>query len=178
MSPTIIEPETAVPPTEGNEMEDLTEDIFENFSLAIQIINDFLAGNALEGEADQIGGGDKLTEDQKKERNKVVSALRIDCILRRADYAKFYNDIENAKLDYSEVIKMCHEFPEGNERIMGSAHFSLGKVFLDIGQRPEAQTHFEKVQQIQKDFLISLLRKKGQNIEVETEKELDLKSLT
>jgi tetratricopeptide (TPR) repeat protein len=71
--------------------------------------------------------------------------LRIDCILRRADYAKFYNDIENAKTDYTEAIKLCLEFPDGNERIMGSAHFSLGKVYLDIGQRQEAQVHFEKV---------------------------------
>jgi len=36
-----------------------------------------------------------------------VSTLRIDSILRRADYARFYSDIEGAKADYLEAINIC-----------------------------------------------------------------------
>jgi len=72
--------------------------------------------------------------------------LRIDCILRRGDYAKFYSDLETAKADYQQVIEICAEHPEGNERIQGSAFFSLGKLHLDTNERAEALEYFKKVQ--------------------------------
>lgn len=64
-----------------------------------------------------------MTDEQKDERKKMVSNLMIDCILRRGEYARFYNDIETAKQDYLEAIEICKEFIVGNERTLGSAYF-------------------------------------------------------
>ena len=67
------------------------------FGLAIQIIDDFR-------------NAPNITADQKINRNKILSSLRIDTTLRRADYAKFYQDIESSKADYLEVINICSEY--------------------------------------------------------------------
>jgi tetratricopeptide (TPR) repeat protein len=78
----------------------------------------------------------------------------IDCYLRKADYAKFYTDIEMAKDDYQSVIKICEKFPENNERIMSSAYFSLGSLHLDKSERAEAKTNFDLAIKTTKDILI------------------------
>ena len=36
-----------------------------------------------------------------------MSCLMIDCYLRKADYAKFYTDIDMATDDYQSAIKIC-----------------------------------------------------------------------
>ena len=51
-------------------MEDLSQDILENFATSLQIIGDF-------------------TENDE-EKQKLVSTLLIDVTLREAEYAKFY----------------------------------------------------------------------------------------
>jgi len=68
----------------------------------------------------------------------------IDCILRRAEYSKFYNDIDNSLSDFKQVIELCQEHiqEKGNDRILISAMFSLGKINLDIGKRDEALKSF------------------------------------
>ena len=68
----------------------------------------------------------------------------IDCILRRAEYSKFYNDIDNSLSDFKHVIELCQEHiqEKGNDRILISAMFSLGKINLDIGKRDEALKSF------------------------------------
>ena len=86
-----------------------------------------------------------LSEAQSALRNKLVSSLKIDCVLRRGDYAKFYSDLETAKADYSQVLEICAQHPEGNERIQGSAFFSLGKIHLDANERVQALEYFKKV---------------------------------
>jgi len=43
-----------------------------------------------------------------------------------------------AQSDFLEVIEICKKFPAGNERIMSSAYFSLGSIYLDQGKRAEA----------------------------------------
>ena len=99
---------------ESNEMEDLTEDIFENFGLCLQIVEDFISGKISDDTA-------SLTPEQKSTREKVLSCLMIDCFMRKADYAKFYTDIDMATDDYQSAIRICQKFTVGNERIMSSA---------------------------------------------------------
>ena len=96
----------------ANEFEDHSEDIFYNFQLALQIIDDFISGANLKETQKQ-----KLTDDMKKERKKLLSCLLIDCNMRLAEYTKFYQDNASAKENYKKVIDLCKEFPEGNERI-------------------------------------------------------------
>lgn len=102
------------PNSDGNEFEELSEDIFTNFQLAIQIIEDFINGTNLKEK-------ESCTDQIKSERKKIMSSLLIDCTLRLADYTKFYQDVPNAKENYQKVIDLCKEFPEGNERIHCSA---------------------------------------------------------
>lgn len=91
----------------------------------------------------------------------------IDCYLRKADYAKFYTDIDMAKEDYHNAIKICEKFPEGNERIMSSAYFSLGSLHLDKSERLEAIKNFDMAITITSDILIKYLKGKGQSFETE-----------
>ena len=60
-----------------------------------------------------------------------MACLEIDCTLRSAEYAKFYQDIENSKKDYLKVIQLCRLYPEKNEKIMSSALFATGIIFLE-----------------------------------------------
>ena len=89
-----------------NEFEELSEDIFMNFQLALQIIDDFINGTNLNEEKKEL-----LTDDIKKQRKKLMSCLLIDCTLRLADYTKFYQDVPNARENYQKVIDLCTEFP-------------------------------------------------------------------
>ena len=50
--------------------------------------------------------------------------------------------IEASKLDYYEVVKLCNQFPQNNERILSSAYFAIGKIHLDQNERPEALEMF------------------------------------
>lgn len=77
---------------ENDEFEQLSNDIFENFGLCEQILDDFRKGLLLKEKS--------LTNDELQTRDRLVSALCIDSTLRRADFLKFYNDTENAKKDY------------------------------------------------------------------------------
>jgi hypothetical protein len=38
----------------------------------------------------------------------------IDCTLREADFAKFYQDLNIARDDYQKVIDLCKKYPENN----------------------------------------------------------------
>ena len=75
-----------VPEDEQNELDEFAEDIFQNFGLALQIAEDFIAGKILPDMS--------LTDEQQKGRAKTLSSLLIDSTLRRADFAKFYSDGE------------------------------------------------------------------------------------
>jgi hypothetical protein len=55
--------------------------------------------------------GGNLSDEQQKERNQITSALMIDNIMRRGEYAKFYQDLESASQDFTMVIKICNDFP-------------------------------------------------------------------
>lgn len=120
----------------GNEFEDHSEDIFFNFQLALQIVDDFIEGTNLKDTQKE-----SLTAEMKKERKKLLSCLLIDCNMRLAEYTKFYQDCANAKENYKKVIDLCKEFPEGNERIQCSAQFSLGVILLEMNLREEASAH-------------------------------------
>jgi hypothetical protein len=65
------------------------------------------------------------------------------------------------------VITYCEKFKEGNERIMGSAYFAIGQIYLEQQKRGEALENFMKVEGILKECLFAKLREKGQT-EVET----------
>jgi hypothetical protein len=91
----------------------------------------------------------------------------IDSTLRRADFAKFYCDGEQAKQDFSDVIKLCEVYPEGNQRIKSSAYFSRGSILLDQNNRKEAKESFEEALGITKAVLIQELKAKGQNLEID-----------
>lgn len=91
-----------------------------------------------------------------------MSALMIDNIIRRAEYAKFYNDLDASTLDFNMVVKICQEFPEGNKRVLGSAFFNLGKIMLEQDKREDAKAMFEKVQTTLRECLLELLKKNGQ----------------
>ena len=141
------------------ELDEIAEDIFSNFGLALQIIEDFREGTLLPDVS--------LTEEQIKSRDSVLSALLIDTTLRRADYAKFYCDGDQAKTDFTDVIKLCDQYPEGNLRIKSSAYFSRGSIFLDQNNRKEAKESFEEALNITKAVLIKELKAKGQNLEMD-----------
>ena len=98
----------------------------------------------------------------------------IDCFLRKADYAKFYTDIDMAAEDYQNAIKICQKFTKGNERIMSSAYFSLGSLYLDKSDRVTAKINFDQAIQITQDILVKYLKEKGQSFETEI---VDIKKL-
>lgn len=81
----------------------------------------------------------------KDQRRKLISGLLIDTTFREADFAKFYQDVEAAKTSYEKVVQWCTgEFAEGNEKLLGSAHFSLGSLLLEMNKREEARVQLEK----------------------------------
>lgn len=165
-----VKPEAAAQPApviggENDDFENLAQDIFENFGLCEQILNDFQAGDLLKDAS--------LTDEQKNTRNKVTSALKIDTTLRRADFAKFYQDLDSSMADYSEVINICKQFPEGNERIMGSAFFALGQIHLESNRREEALTKFLSVESILKQCMFTKLKEAGQS-EIDTAAEVSV----
>ena len=100
--------------------------------MTIQLADDFLSGSLLMDQS-------LLTQEEKDARQEVLSSLKIDCILRRADYSRFYQDLEQAVPDYKEVIDLCMKYPAGNERTVTSAYFSVGSILLDQGKRDEAK---------------------------------------
>lgn len=108
-----------------------------------------------------------MKNEQKELREKVLSCLMIDCYLRKADYAKFYTDIEMATDDYQNAIRICQKFTSGNERIMSSAYFSLGSLHLDKSDRVNAKLNFDHAIKITKDILVKYLKDKGQSFETE-----------
>lgn len=65
-----------------NELDMLSQDIFENLGLCEQILNDFRNGELLQDR--------QLSEDQLKSRKQITSALMIDTVMRRGEYGKFY----------------------------------------------------------------------------------------
>ena len=102
-----------------------------------------------------------LTQEQQTTREKVLSCLIIDCFMRKADYAKFYTDIDMATEDYQNAIKICEKFTSGNERIMSSAYFSLGSLHLDKADRATAKLNFDHAIKITQNILIKYLKEKG-----------------
>ena len=94
--------------------------------------------------------------------------------MRKADYAKFYTDIDMATDDYQSAIRICQKFTVGNERIMSSAYFSLGSLFLDKSDRVQAKLNFDHAIKITQDILVKYLKEKRQSFETE---EIDTKKL-
>ena len=86
----------------------------------------------------------------------------IDVTFREADFAKFYQDVGAARASYEKVVDLCSgEFAEGNEKLLGSAHFSLGSLLLEMSKRDEARVQLEKALTIQKQVVVDLLTAKG-----------------
>ena len=81
--------------------------------------------------------------------------------MRKADYAKFYTDIDMATEDYQNAIKICEKFTSGNERIMSSAYFSLGSLHLDKADRATAKLNFDHAIKITQNIMIKYLKEKG-----------------
>lgn len=115
-----------------------------------------------------MGEANSISDEQKKNRDKLVSCLRIDCLNKRADYAKFYGDIEGAKEDYMVTLDIIKEFPEGNDSIKSSINFSLGKLHLDISKHKEALPFFQEAQTIIKQQVLSKLKEFGQELGSDT----------
>ena len=64
--------------------------------------------------------------------------------------------------NFRRVIELCSkEYPENNERILGSAHFSLGCLQLELGEREESKVNLQAALAISKKFLIQKLIEKG-----------------
>jgi predicted negative regulator of RcsB-dependent stress response len=59
------------------------------------------------------------------------------------------------------VIKLCDQYPEGNQRVKSSAYFARGSVLLDMGNRQDAKESFVEALKITKEFLINELKAKG-----------------
>ena len=135
---------------ENVHFEELTQDIFENLGLCEQIINDFKSVSLLPKESE-------VSDVKKALRSKIMSCLVIDSLLRRAEYAKFYQDVPAAISDFTEVIKCCKQYPEGNQRVMGSAFFNLGQIHLEMNQRDQALEHFSQVETVLKECLYEKL---------------------
>lgn len=57
--------------------------------------------------------------------------LEIDTRLRIAELGKHVGDLEAAKTDFENVIKLCEQYPAKNEGTLTSAIFALGKLYLD-----------------------------------------------
>lgn len=91
---------------DSNELEELSQDIFENLGLSEQILNDFRNGLLV---PDQ-----KLNADQLETRKRITSNLMIDTIMRRGEYGKFYQDLDSAAQDLEMVVKLCKDYPENN----------------------------------------------------------------
>ena len=85
----------------------------------------------------------------------------IDCTLREADFAKFYQDLNIAKVDYQKVIDLCKKYPENNHRIMGSAYFALGSLQLEMNIREEALFNLTQASNIQKKVIIDAFKSRG-----------------
>lgn len=113
----------------------------------------------------------------KKERAKALSGLKIDTTLRRADFSQIYGDIENAKIDYANVIKLCEEFTDKNERVLSSSHFSLGKLHEDSGDKESAMKHFKSAAEVLKLLLLSDMKAKGQHMEVPSDGQISVEKL-
>ena len=84
----------------------------------------------------------------------MLSSLRIDSALRTADYAKMYQDVVNASDNYKKVIDLCVEFPEKNERILGSAYFAMGSLSFEQKKQEEAQDYFTKSIEVLRNLLV------------------------
>ena len=64
--------------------------------------------------------------------------------------------------NFKKVIDLCEkDYPEGNERTAGSAHFSLGCLLLEMGQREQSKPHLQASLKISKKALIQKLIAKG-----------------
>ena len=85
----------------------------------------------------------------------------IDCTLREADFAKFYQDLNIAKDDYQKVIDLCKKYPEKNQRILGSAYFALGSLQLEMNLREEALFNLTQASNLQKIVLINAFKARG-----------------
>ena len=105
---------------EKNELEELADDIMQNFAVALQIISDFCKSDSEES---------------------LIANLLIDCKMREGEFAKFYQDVNLALENFRSVIKLCGKYPDGNDRIITSCHFTLGTLLLEMGKREESQTH-------------------------------------
>lgn len=91
----------------------------------------------------------------------------IDSIIRRAEYAKFYQDLDSSIQDFTMVIKICKDFPEGNKRVLSSAHYNLGKILLEQNKRDEARAKFNECLTILRECLFDRLKLNGQT-EIDT----------
>lgn len=151
---------------DNTEFEELSQDIFYNFGLCEQILNDFVNG--------QLLTSSNWSSEQTAARTKLVSNLMIDSIIRRAEYAKFYQDLDSSIQDFTMVIKICKEYPEGNERVLGSAYYNLGKIYLEQNKRDEAMEKFKDVLNVLKGCLFEKLKKNGQT---EIDSNIDLTDL-
>ena len=61
-----------------------------------------------------------------------MSPIKIDLLMKRGDFLKFYGDVEQSEKDYEEVIRLCEVWTgdHHNMKISNAAHFSLGKLLL------------------------------------------------
>lgn len=116
-------------------MEELSQDILENFQIALQIIGDFCS--------------------QDGEKQELVSGLLIDVTLREAEYAKFYQDFDTAMSGFQKVIEYCSDkYKAGNERILCSAQFGIGYLQLEMGKRDEAKINLDGALKTQKEVIL------------------------
>ena len=122
-----------------------------------QIVNDFRNCSFLKD----------ANEEKKSLRGKIMSNLMIDSVLRRAEYGKFYNDMDASVQDFNQVIELCTAYPENNQRVKGSAFFNIGQIHLEKSERVEALKNFEEVERILKTCLFEKLKEKGQT-EIDT----------
>ena len=100
-------PESQQDGDENKDDADLSQDALQNFSLALQIIED-------------ATGGNHATER--------LLYLEIDTRLRMAELGKHVCDLKLAQEVFTDVIKLCQQYPDKNEQTLTSAIFALGKL--------------------------------------------------
>jgi hypothetical protein len=117
------------------------EESYQDVSLAIQIIEDFLSKEA----------GDK----QKK--FDLFLNLLIDCYLRRAELFMTSETNEEASADFKKVTELCALKIRGNERIQASAYYHLGYIEQLLNKPQEAKGFFLQATEVIKELLCSTL---------------------
>ena len=146
-----------------NAADEMCSDAWEDLSLAIQIVEDFVSS-------------ERALEAGKALRKEKCIYLLIDSYNRRAEILQFKESYEDAIADFEKVIEFTRAFPSGNERVLGSAYYLIGYINMQQKKNREAKLAYEEAIKVIRDLIIQTYKKVGKefnsNSEAVTMKEL------